>query len=187
MISFPIKNMVCPRCIESVRNIATTLNLEPSEVALGRITLNEKPSKEQLDLFKSKLEARGFAIVDSSNAKIINRLKTLIIDRTHYSQSKDALNLSSYLSQKINYEYSHLSKLFSSVEGITIERYTTLQRIEKAKEHLSYDENSVSEISDALDYSNPAHFSAQFKRETGMTPTQFKKLSHPPRNSLDSI
>jgi AraC-like DNA-binding protein len=179
--------MVCPRCIDTVNRIAESAGLISGEVKLGEITIDPKPQKPQLNFFNKQLKENGFEIVKRKKAREINKIKTLIIKRIHYQQEHSDLKLSAYLSRNLNSEYSRLSKLFSSMEGITIERFATLQRIEKIKELLVYDQLTVTEIADQLDYSSPAHLSAQFKRETGMSPSEFKELRNPSRKSLDSL
>lgn len=182
-----IKNMVCPRCIDAVTRIAESAELQPIQVTLGEVILSDPPTPFQKENFAKHLEENGFAIVESEQSRLISQIKTLIIDRIHYRNDFPEFKLSVYLSQKLNYDYSRLSKLFSSMEGITIERFATLQRLEKAKELLIYDQQNISEIAAQLDYSSSAHLSAQFKRETGMTPSEFKGLRNPPRTSLDAI
>jgi AraC family transcriptional regulator len=182
-----IKNMVCPRCIDTVKRIVGSSGLPLIEVKLGEIHLGTRPSSKQKENLSKGLEENGFEIVQSAKARQINQIKTLIMNRVHYGEGSPELTLSSYLSQNINYDYSHLSKLFSSIEGITIERFATLQRIEKAKELLIYDEHSITEIANQLEYSSPAHLSAQFKRETGITPSKFRFQRTPIRQSIDSI
>ncbi len=182
-----IKSMVCPRCIATVARAAEDAGLTPRAVALGEIELQEDPAPPQLADFRARLETHGFAIVESDKARLINQIKSLLIDRARHGGERGALKLSAYLSQKLNYEYGHLSKLFSSVEAMTIERFATAQRIERAKELISYGERSIAEIADDLGYSSPAHLSGQFKRETGMTPSEFRKLKAPIRRSLDAL
>jgi AraC-like DNA-binding protein len=97
------------------------------------------------------------------------------------------VNLSSYLSEKLHYEYTHLSSVFSAVEGRTIENYFIEQRIEKAKELLIYGHMTLSEIAFELDYSSPAHLSTQFKKTTGLTPSYFKEVGLAKRKALDKV
>ncbi len=182
-----IKNMVCPRCIDTVKRIAESVPFSPLQVRLGEVVLPAPPTQTQYEELARRLEENGFSIIESGKLKLINQIKTLIINRVHYANESPTLKLSAYLSQNLNYDYSRISKLFSSVEGVTIERFATRQRIEKVKELLVYDQLSVSEIADQLDYSSAAHLSAQFKRETGMTPSEFKALRNPPRESIDAI
>ncbi|MGZ0655849.1 helix-turn-helix domain-containing protein [Coraliomargarita sp. W4R53] len=181
-----IKHMVCPRCIQAVERIVRELGLEPIAVVLGEVTLKSQPSAQQLDVLKDRLEAAGFAFTETESARLINQVKSFIIDRIHHG-GDSSLKLSVELAQHTHCEYSRLSKLFSMSECITIERYAALQRIEKVKELLVYDEQNISEIALFLDYSSPAHLTAQFKKITGMTPSQFRALGVGGRRGLDAV
>lgn len=182
-----IKNMVCPRCIRAVEEIVARLKLHATTVELGSVEFPE-PLTEPLRLqLEQELGTVGFELVEEISAKRINAIRSLVVKWVHFEESSKEMNLSDYLSSKLNYEYSVLSKLFSSVEGMTIERYAMLQRIERAKELLVYRQRSVTEISDLLGFSSPAHFTNRFKTETGMTPSAFRKLIDPPRRSIDSF
>ncbi|GMQ32989.1 hypothetical protein Ataiwa_12610 [Algoriphagus taiwanensis] len=178
--------MVCPRCIEAVSEIFSGENLE-AKVELGKVRLEKSISEAQKEKLAQLLQNRGFELLESGKSALISQIKTGIIDLVHHQDNQLQKNLSSYLSQKLNQEYSGLSKLFSQVEGITIERYYTLQKIEKVKEFLFYDELSLSEIAFKMGYSSVAYLSAQFKKETGMTPSEFKKNGQVKRKSLDGI
>lgn len=182
-----IKNMVCPRCIDAVKEICEELNIPIKHLQLGKLetslSLNDD-LKMELD---SALKQRGFELLQSKNEKIIEQIKTIIITQIHYSKESLTTNFSTYLSEKLHYEYATLSRIFSSVEGITIERFILKQKIERVKELLYYKELTLSEIAFQMNYSSVAHLSAQFKKETGMSPSQFKKLKNPPLQSLDDI
>lgn len=182
-----IRHMVCPRCIQVVTKLIRQVGLDPQKVVLGEATVMPSPTSQQWRELDTLFSENGFGIVESESAKIVARIKALIIERTHYSEVEPQLKLSAFLSEQLHSDYSRLSKLFSAVESMTIERFATLQRIEKVKELLVYDEHSVAEIADRLGYSSPAHLTSRFKEETGMTPSQFKKLKAPFRRSLDEI
>ncbi|WP_338222203.1 AraC family transcriptional regulator [Algoriphagus confluentis] len=181
-----IKNMVCPRCIEAVEDIFTGEKLV-AKVELGKVTLPQGISDYEKEKLAQLLQNRGFELLEPGKSALISQIKTLIVDLVHHRGEGIHENLSSYLSEKLNHEYTGLSKLFSSVEGITIERFFTLQKIEKVKEYLFYDELSLSEIAFQMGYSSVAYLSAQFKKETGMTPSEFKKNGQVKRKSLDGI
>lgn len=187
LTTLSIKHMVCPRCITTVRSIAESLGLEVVSIVLGEFTVKGKISEKTMQVFKEQLEASGFSILVSREQKLINRIKTLIVERIHYQDEVPAVKLSSYLSDKLRHDYGYLSKIFSSVEAVTIERYQTAQRIERAKELLSYNEVSITEVAEWLGFSSLPHFSSHFKRETGLAPKEFKRVKHPERRSLDSI
>lgn len=179
--------MVCPRCIATVRGIVEEMRLPVSEIHLGELLLNEELGKDRKEELSKKLEEHGFELLEDQNSKLIAQIKSIIIEQIHHRQGEMKVNFSSLLSEKLQHEYTSLSKLFSSVEGMTIERFILKQKIEKVKELIFYDELSLSEIAYRLHYSSVAHLSAQFKKETGMTPSEFRKNHQPGRIPLDSI
>lgn len=181
--------MVCPRCISVVTGLAAEAGFDTESVNLGVLKLKSDPEKHQLDSFREKLIGQGFELIDDSKSLLLERTKALVIDTIHHhDQFEMNLNWSNYLSEKLNTDYKYLSNLFSSVTGITLEHYIISQKIEKAKEYLFYDELTVKEIAFRLGYSSVAHLSAQFKKVTGLTPSQFKESREgSSRKSIDQI
>lgn len=179
--------MVCNRCILAVENLLTQNELEYASIQLGEVDLNQKPTDKQLDSLKKALKIIGFELLDDSKQKIIEKIKTLIIERVHNDKGDERQIFSKFLSSKLHKDYSYLSHLFSEVEGITIEKYMIKHKIEKAKELLVYNEESLSEIADRLGYSSVAHLSSQFKQVTGLTPTHFKNVGDKHRKTLDQV
>ena len=183
-----IKNMVCPRCIQSVKSEATKANLAIISIKLGELIVDQNFSEDQLTKFKIGIENIGFEIITTQKDKIVEMIKTEIINVVQYEKKIPGnKNFSDHISKEIGKDYSYLSNLFSSVEKTTIEKFIILQKIEKTKEYLMYNELTLSEISQKLGYSNSQHLSAQFKKVTGMSPSQFKKLDEKPRQSIDKI
>jgi len=183
-----IKNMVCPRCIKVVKEELEKLGYETAIERLGSATIKYSDDKLDLNKISQVLNKNGFELLVEKNAKLIDELKSLIIDLIYTEQLEELnINLSDYLSNKLNHDYSHISTLFSSVEGITVEKYFIMQKIEHVKELLIYDELSLSEISYKLGYSNVQYLSTQFKKITGMSPSEFKTLRNRARISIDKI
>ncbi|WP_421877558.1 AraC family transcriptional regulator [Marinoscillum sp.] len=182
-----IKNMVCPRCIAAVTETFHQAGIAPERISLGEVQVTTMPDELQLEKIQSTLEAQGFELLNRGKSAIIAQIKSAIIEQVHYSKEPLKVNFSTYLSEKIHQEYGSLSRLFSSVEGVTIEKFITSQKIEKVKELLHYDELNLSQIAHQLDYSSVAHLSSQFKKETGMTPSAFKKQKTISRNTLDQL
>lgn len=182
-----IKNMVCPRCITAVEHIFNTLNIAVENIVLGQVTLQNSLSKLEKDTLNGELITQGFELLEDQQTQLIGQIKSILIHHIHHQTKALKVNYSDLLTEQLHVEYSSLSKLFSSVEGITIERFVLKQKIEKVKELLFYDQFSLSEIAHQMHYSSVAHLSAQFKRETGMTPTGFKKDRKPGHQSLDSL
>lgn len=181
-----VKNMVCNRCIKVVREELINNEIDFVHVDLGTIYFNDVISEKKRETLTRLLKKEGFELVEDREAKIVNQIKALIIENIHYGKSKPKhQNFSDFLVSNIGIEYSQLSKLFSEIEGNTVEHYAIEQRIECAKELLIYDELTISQISYQLDYSSPQHLSRQFKQITGLTPTGFKKIGK--RKKLDTI
>lgn len=182
-----IKNMVCSRCIMVVKQQLETLKLQPTLVSMGEIDLAKPASEKQLKLLDESLKELGFELLNDQKQKHIEKIKTLLIKKVQSGEIEEHFSITGFLSKSLNKDYSYISRLFSEVEGITIEQFFILQKIEKVKELLVYGELSLGEISYRLGYSSVAHLSAQFKKVTGLTPTHFKKIGSHHRHSLDNI
>lgn len=182
-----IRNMVCDRCKAAVARLLEEHKLPVKHIDLGEVELLEELPKERIDALRVPLQQIGFELVDDREAALIAKIKAAIVQLVHHSGESDRkTKLSEHLSGSLNKEYSSLASLFSEVEGITIEHYFLLQRLERVKELIKYGELTVSEIAYNTGFSSVAHLSAQFKKLTGMTPTAFKELGMG-RLSLDQI
>ncbi len=182
-----IKNMVCHRCKVVVSRILKMNHIEADHIELGEVELKNPIDANQLQIIKEELEEVGFELIDDKRSKLIEQIKTIIIQLIHENNSELKVNLSDYLSEQTKADYKYISNLFSEMEGQTIEKYSIQQKIEKVKELIVYDELSLSEIALQLNYSSVAHLSAQFKKVTGLTPTVFKQLNKHTRKSIDKI
>ncbi|MBS1601513.1 MAG: AraC family transcriptional regulator [Bacteroidetes bacterium] len=182
-----IKNMVCDRCIMVVRQQLDDLGMEYDSVQLGLVQLAGEPDEDRLQALRQRLEANGFQLLDDKKARVAERIKNVIVSHIHKDADEINLKLSAVLEDKLQLDYRYLTTLFSSVEGMTIERFAILQRIEKVKELLMYDEESLSEIALKMGYSSVQHLSQQFKKVTGMTPSQFRELKDNRRKPLDKV
>jgi AraC-like DNA-binding protein len=180
--------MVCARCIRTVTGIFQNAGAEIQTVRLGSVETKNELNNDQLNTIRKNLSAEGFELLDDQKVKLIEQIKNEIVNLVHYTELDEMkVNLSTHLANKLHKDYNYLSNLFSSVESTTIEQYFILQKIEKVKELLVYDELSLSEIAYKLGYSSVAHLSNQFKKITGSTPSEFKKLKGHHRNNLDNI
>ncbi len=182
-----IKNMVCNRCKMVVKAELEKLGFNPVSVDLGEVVLPKNISQEEKIKIAEKLGFFGFELLEDKKTQVSEQIKTNIIDLIHYSKEPLKVNLSSYLSEKLHLEYPQLSSIFSEIENQTIEKYFIAQKIEKAKEILTYGELTLSEIAYQLNYSSVAHLSAQFKKVTGTTPSAYKNLTSDKRKTLDEI
>lgn len=183
-----IKNMVCNRCILVVRQELEKMELTPIDIQLGEVELKEELSNFQINHLRDQLADMGFELLDDRKTMIIEKVKNIIVEVIHGEDEIDIkTNFSNLIQKRFHIDYNYISSLFSNREGITIEQYIILQRIERAKELLVYDELTLSEISNKLGYSSVQHLSSQFKRVTGFTPSHFKAINENKRKPLDQV
>jgi AraC family transcriptional regulator len=182
-----IKNMVCQRCVMTVKDILHKKAIPFENVSLGEVDLTGKLSDDELKDLQTSLNKVGFELIETRVNKIVEDIKQRILEYLAMGMDSQNIKLSSFITQKINYDYSYLSDLFSSIEGKTIEQFFILQRIEKVKELIVYDQLSLTEISYQTGFSSVHHLSAQFKKITGLSPSHFKKIAGEKRKSLDKV
>ncbi len=182
-----VKYMVSLRCKMVVKEELKKLGLHYVIVDLGLIEILEKISPAQILQLKSNLKKSGFELLDDKNSVLIENIKNVIIELIHYTDEVPKVNYSDYLSEKIGYDYTYLSNVFSEVKGITIQQFIILHKIERVKELLIYDELNLTEISYKLHYSSVAHLSNQFKRITGHTPTFYRNLKNKRKQNLEDV
>lgn len=171
----------------SVEQILKENKLEAKDVQLGEVELVKDLSEKQLNNLSAALQKVGFELLDDQKTQLIEKIKNLLIQKVQTGNIEEHFSIHKFLTESIFKDYSSLSKLFSQVEGITLEQFFILQKIEKAKEWLMYNELSLSQLSFNLGYSSTQHLSSQFKKITGMTPTQFKSLGIVHRKPIDSL
>jgi len=170
-----------------VKSELEKLGLHYTTIDLGEAEITDKISKDQLDNLKVALKLTGLEVIDDNNKILVEKIKTIIIELIHYNDEQIKINLSDYLSEKLNHNYTYLSNLFSEVKGTTIEQFYLSNKIEKVKELLVYDELNLTEIAWKLHYSSVSHLSNQFKKMTGLTPSHFKNLKLKRQASLGSL
>lgn len=182
-----IKNMVSLRCKLMVKEELAKLGLSHSTVDLGIVEIEEDITKEQHAQLKDDLHQVGLELMDDKKAILIERIKNVIIEMIHYSDELPKTNYSDYISDKLGYDYTYLSNMFSEEKGITLQHFIIMHRIEKVKELLLYDELNLTEISYRLQYSSVAHLSNQFKKVTGLTPSHYKQMRKSRSNNLENL
>ena len=176
--------MVCIRCKMIVKSELEKLGLHYLYVELGEAEIIEDLTTEQQDTLDIALKNTGLELMDDKKAILVEKIKAVIIELVHYTDDPIKVNLSNYLSDKLNYDYTYMANLFSEVKGITIEKFYISHKTEKIKELLVYDELTLSQIAYKLHYSSVGHLSNQFKKMTGLTPSHFKILKSQKRNGL---
>ena len=171
-----IKNMVCLRCILLVKDELKRLDIGYSNVKLGEAIIDNFTTAPQLTALNKELCKAGLQIVDGKKSWLVEQIKLLVIEQVHYSSESLSEKFSCYLARKLSYDYTYLSNLFTSIQGMTLEQYIIWNKIEKVKELLIYDEMTVAEIALQMNYSSAAHLSKQFKKVTGFNASHYKKV-----------
>ena len=179
--------MVCDRCILAVKEVLKQYDIPVREIALGEVEIDRDLSPEEENYIKTALDNLGFQLIDDRDSRLVNRIKSLIIKSVYEDRVFSNKNLSTVLSEGLHLDYSHLSSLFTRSEGKSIQHYQQEVKTERIKELLEYDELSIQEIATDLGYSSPAYLSTQFKKTTGITPSQYRTKHLRSRNSLDNI
>jgi AraC-like DNA-binding protein len=182
-----IKYMVSIRCKIAVKEELDKLKLKHTSIELGEVNLKKDISGDDRELLRKGLLKKGLELIDDKKSLLIEKTKTTIIELIHYSEKYPKVNFSDYISEKLDYNYNHLASLFSEINGTTIANYIIINKIERVKELLLYDELSLTEISLMMEYSSVAHLSHQFKKITGLTPSHFKTLKEKRRLTIQEI
>jgi AraC-like DNA-binding protein len=171
----------------AVKEELKKLGLHFIVVELGEVEVMEDLSLEQRDALKIGLLVSGLELMDDKRSVLIEKIKNAIIQMVHHPDEVIKVNFSDYLSEKLNHDYTYLANLFSEVQGITIEHFIINHKIERIKELIIYDELNITEIAWKMNYSSVAHLSNQFKKETGLSPSHFKRLKVKRRNPIEDI
>ncbi len=179
--------MVSNRCKMLVKSELEKLGLHYILVELGEIEIMEDISMQQRNMLNVGLKQSGLELMNDKKSVLVEKIKNIIIELVHYSEEQPKINFSDYISEKLNYDYTYLANLFSENHGTTIEHFFIIHKIERVKELLIYDELNLGEIAYNMHYSSVAHLSNQFKKITGLTPSQFKNLKYKSRKSLENV
>ncbi len=186
-IKLYVKYMVSLRCKMVVKEELENLGLHTVAVDLGIVEIVGNITPEQREHLRINLLKSGLELLDDKKTILIEKVKSLIIEMIHYSDELPKVNYSDYISEKIQYDYTYLSNVFSEVKGITIQQFIIVHKIEKVKELLLYDELNLTEISYKLHYSSVAHLSNQFKKVTGLSPSFYKQLKQKRKGNLENV
>jgi AraC-like DNA-binding protein len=179
--------MVSLRCKMLVKEELKKLGLRYVVLDLGMVELLEDISQVQHDQLKVNLLRSGLELLDDKKSILIDKIKNVIIEMVHYSDELPKVNYSDYISEKLHYDYTYLSNIFSEVKGITIQQFIIIHKIERVKELLLYNELNLTEIAYQLHYSSVAHLSNQFKKVTGLSPSFYKQLKQKRKGNLENL
>lgn len=179
--------MVSLRCKMIVTEALGQMGLRHAAVELGMVEILDTISEEQRNTLKTELLRSGLELLDDKRSILIERIKNVITEMIHYSDELPKVNYSDFISEKLGYDYTYLSNIFSEVKGVTIQQFIIVNKIERVKELLLYDELNLTEISYKLHYSSVAHLSNQFKKVTGLSPSFFKQLKQKRKGNLEDL
>ena len=182
-----IKYMVSQRSKMIVEEELKKLGLRFIIVDLGMVEIMEDITFSQHEQMKKNLLKSGLELLDDKKSILIEKIKNVITEMIHYSDDLPKINYSDFISEKLNYDYTYLSNIFSEVKGITIQQFIIIHKIERVKELILYDELNLTEISYKLHYSSVSHLSKQFKKVTGLSPTYYKQLKQKRKNNLENM
>ncbi len=180
-----IKHMVSTRCKLAVEGVLLKTGLSPIRVDLGEVEIAEMISAEQRSRLKLLLAQWDLELLDDKRATLVERIKNTVVEMVHHSDEEAKVNFSDYLCERLNHDYCYMSNLFSETQGTTIEQFVIAHKVERIKELIIYDELSISQIAWKMNYSSVAHLSNQFKKVTGLSPSQFKQLKVKQRNAIE--
>ena len=186
-IELRVKNMVCNRCVKVIRDELTQNDIKVIDIELGKVKIDSNDA-DDLELIKKILTENGFELLEDKKARIVEAVKTHLIELIYQDMLEDFdEKISTYLQKKMGMDYTSISSLFSTVKGVSIEKYFISQKIEKVKELIMYEELNIDQIAYKLGYSSVQHLSAQFKKVTGLSPKHYQKLKDSKRDPIDSI
>ncbi|MEO8765163.1 MAG: helix-turn-helix transcriptional regulator [Ginsengibacter sp.] len=171
-----IRNMVSIRCKLIVKAELEKLGMHCIAIELGEVEIKEDVSKEQYNRLNIALQRTGLELLDDNKSIMVEKTRNLVVQMVHYSKELPKINISDYISERLGYNYTYVSRLFSAVRGTSLSHYFIVQKIERAKELITYGELTITEIAFKLHYSSVAHLSNQFKKITGLTPSHFKRM-----------
>ena len=179
--------MVSVRCKTAVKVALQNMGLHFVMVDLGEVDIMENINNEQREQLNYELKLAGLELMDDKRAMLIEKIKNVIVEMVHHTDTFIKTNFSVFLSEKLNHDYTYLANIFSEVQGTTIEQFIILHKVERIKELIIYDELNITEIAYNMNYSSVAHLSNQFKKITGLSPTHFKNLKVKRRTPIEEI
>ncbi len=183
-----IQNMLCHCCLKLVKIVLEQEGVSILKIKPGFIEFEFDPDSISLEKIESILTENGMPPIKSRELQIVEKIKQSVIELIHDSGNVDSiLRKSDYLVEKLAMSYQQMSKIFSKHENITLEKYIILNKIEKIKELIDTEEYTLSEIAYMMDYSSVQYLSNQFKKETGITVSEYKKNRNKHKKIVDDI
>jgi AraC-like DNA-binding protein len=156
-------------------------------IELGSVEIPQGLTEDQYRVLKHNLLRSGLEVLDNKKSILIEKIKNVVVNMIHHSEDIPLLNYSTFISDKLEYDYTYLANIFAEVTGTTIQQFIIFNKVEKIKELLLYDELNLKQIAHKLHYSSAAHLSNQFKKITGLTPSYFRQLKHKRMQNLENV
>lgn len=182
-----IKNMVCNRCKMVVKSELEKHQIHFSKIELGEVETSGNVLGEKLKLLDNNLRQQGMELIGNRKNILAEKIKIGIIELAHYTDEQLKINLSDFLSEKLNYNFIYLSNIFTEIYGTSIEKFFISHVIERVKELLVYHELNIEEISYITHYGSIGYLSTQFKKMTGLAPSQYRHLRNKNRLHLEKV
>ena len=187
-ITIHIKNMICQCCIRVIRDDFEAAGIRVDEISLGKATINYDELHTTYEDIRNVLLDLGSDLIETRDSRLVNEIKMAVIELIHHMNNVDSVvRKSEYLVEKTGLSYSYLSRIFSSQENITLEKFIILNKIERIKELIDQEELTLSEIAYIMDYSSVQYLSNQFKQMTGMTVSEYKESDRSSKKSVDQL
>jgi len=183
-----IKNMVCLCCLRVIKEELEKTGVIVEEISLGKATISYNDEAMTLDDVRMVLVELGTDLIETRDHRLVEEIKLAVIELIHHMNNVDSMvRKSDYLVEKTGLSYSYLSRIFSTHEQITLEKYIILNKIERIKELIDQDEFTLSEIAFMMDYSSVQYLSNQFKHMTGMTVSEYKESDRSSKKPIDKL
>jgi AraC-like DNA-binding protein len=186
--TFMIRNMVSNCCVILLRERLENAGIMVNQIQLGQVIVSFEPEKHDRKKVIAVIKEIGLEVMESREMILVEIIKHAVIELIHHLNNVDSVvRKSDYLVEKLGYSYQHLSKTFSAIEPVTLERYIILQKIERIKQLIDNNEFTLSEIAFMMDYSSVQYLSAQFHRITGMTVSDYKSSDRTSKKAIDKL
>lgn len=182
-----VKNMACTSCVVVVKDALKELKIPYEKVELGEIQTTKEVSDEKKRKLNNEIKKAGLELLERKDGVLIEKIRKVVVDYVYNNIKRSNIKFSVLLSKELNRSYTYLTHFFSEVEATTIEQYMISLKIERAKELIMFGEHTFSEIAEMLHYSSASHFSTQFKKRTGLSPSHFKALKERRRIAIQNI
>lgn len=175
------------RCKLMLQYLVNNFGLHIKFIKLGELEITEELNKTDRSNFRTALREIGLDIIDDKRLGLIEHIKNVVIEMIHHTDEMPKINFSNHLSETLEYDYTYMANVFSETEGITIEQFIILHKVERIKELIINGELNITEIAFKMNYSSVGHLSSQFKKSTGVTPSEYRQNEPRLRMNIETL